>query len=97
MLQDDLQLIRKRIDEAANIAIFVHIRPDGDSVGSVLALGWALEEQGKTVQFVSQDPIPKRYHFLFQYAANGENPFVSEPKEADCRSEEHTSELQSRN
>ena len=58
MLQDDLQLIRKRIEEARNIAVFAHIRPDGDSVGSVMALGWALEDMGKTVQYISVDPIP---------------------------------------
>ena len=84
MQQDDLQLIRKRIEEAQNIAIFAHIRPDGDSIGSVLALGWALEDMGKAVQYISVDPIPNHFHFLFQYSADGENPFVSEPNNADC-------------
>ena len=84
MLQDDLQLIRKRIEEARNIAVFAHIRPDGDSVGSVMALGWALEDMGKTVQYVSVDPISEHFQFLFQYTADGKNPFVSEPKGADC-------------
>ena len=84
MLKDDLSKIRERLNRAENIAIFAHIRPDGDSVGSVLALGWALEDQGKTVQYVSEDPIPERYKFLFRFHTNGENPFVKEPAGADC-------------
>ena len=84
MLKDDLELIRNRLESCKNPAIFAHIRPDGDSVGSVLALGWALGDAGKTVQYISEDPIPDRYHFLFQFTADGKNPFISEPVGADC-------------
>lgn len=85
MMQDDLNLIRKRLDEAQNIAIFLHIRPDGDSVGSTLALGWALEDIGKNVQFISEDEVPYHYHFLFEYTNGGSNPFCTEPgPETDC-------------
>ena len=52
MLQDDLTLIRDRLESAGTIAVFTHIRPDGDSVGAALALGWALEDEGKRVEFV---------------------------------------------
>lgn len=83
-LQDDLNKIRERLNEAENIAIFAHIRPDGDSIGSVMALGWALEDQGKTVHYISEDPIPERFKFLFRFHANGTNPFVKEPSAADC-------------
>ena len=65
MLQDDLKLIREQLDKAENIAVFTHLRPDGDSVGAALGLGWTLQDAGKTVQFVSEDPIPERYQFLF--------------------------------
>lgn len=41
-----------------------HIRPDGDCVGSQLALTLALREQGKKVQCWNQDPIPQKYEFL---------------------------------
>ncbi len=84
MLRDDLQLIRKRLEAAENIAIFAHLMPDGDSVGSVLALGWALEDAGKKVQYIAQDPIPERYQFLFQFIPGGKNPFIPEPVGADC-------------
>lgn len=84
MLQDDLHLIRERLDAADTIAIFVHTRPDGDSIGATLALGWALEDEGKKVEFVSEDPIPERYRFLFQFTADGKDPFIPAPVHADC-------------
>ena len=50
MLQDDLSLIRERLNNAETIAIFAHIRPDGDSVGATMALGWGLEDEGKKIE-----------------------------------------------
>lgn len=38
-----------------------HSRPDGDAIGSQLALGLALETLGKTVRFVDRDPVPEPY------------------------------------
>ena len=84
MLQDDLGLIRERIDAADTIAVFAHVRPDGDSIGASLALGWALEDIGKKVEYISEDPVPDRYHFLFQFTNDGENPYIPEPINADC-------------
>ena len=84
MLQDDLGLIRARIDAAETIAVFAHVRPDGDSIGASLALGWALEDAGKKVEYISEDPVPERYHFLFQFTKDGKNPYIPEPVNADC-------------
>lgn len=84
MQRDDLGQIRKRMDEAEKIAIFAHVRPDGDSVGAALGLGWALEEIGKKVQYIAEDPIPERYQFLFQFTRDGKNPFIPNPVDADC-------------
>jgi phosphoesterase RecJ-like protein len=38
-----------------------HARPDGDAIGSQVALGLALESTGKTVRFVDHDPAPVPY------------------------------------
>jgi phosphoesterase RecJ-like protein len=38
-----------------------HARPDGDAVGSQLALGLALETLGKTIRFIDHDPVPGPY------------------------------------
>ncbi|GAA5494323.1 bifunctional oligoribonuclease and PAP phosphatase NrnA [Rubritalea halochordaticola] len=44
--------------------IMSHVRPDGDAIGSQLALGHALEEMGKTVYYVNEDGLPENLDFL---------------------------------
>lgn len=41
-----------------------HVRPDGDAIGSQLALGHALEQLGKTVYYVNEDGTPENLEFL---------------------------------
>ncbi len=41
-----------------------HIRPDGDAIGSQLALGHSLEEMGKTVYYINEDGLPDNLAFL---------------------------------
>ncbi len=41
-----------------------HVRPDGDSLGSQLAMAEALEKLGKSVLLVNSDPIPPSLTFL---------------------------------
>jgi bifunctional oligoribonuclease and PAP phosphatase NrnA len=38
-----------------------HARPDGDSIGSQLAMAYALESLGKDVRIVNADPAPDHY------------------------------------
>jgi phosphoesterase RecJ-like protein len=38
-----------------------HARPDGDSVGSMLALGMVIEQMGKAADLISADRIPVQY------------------------------------
>jgi bifunctional oligoribonuclease and PAP phosphatase NrnA len=38
-----------------------HARPDGDAIGSQLALAFALEALGKQVRLVDRDPVPTPY------------------------------------
>jgi phosphoesterase RecJ-like protein len=38
-----------------------HARPDGDAVGSQLALAYALDALGKKVRLVDRDPVPSPY------------------------------------
>jgi len=56
--------IRKRIASAQTIMVTTHLRPDGDAVGSLLGLGLALEDAGKTVKMVSLDGIPSTFKHL---------------------------------
>lgn len=56
--------IKTLIEKSKNIAIFFHINPDGDAIGSSLALKEALEQLGKNVDVFSQDEIGDRLWFL---------------------------------
>jgi bifunctional oligoribonuclease and PAP phosphatase NrnA len=41
-----------------------HARPDGDAVGSMLALGMVLEQMGKQADLVTADRIPEHYRWM---------------------------------
>src|SRR5262245_17468032 len=41
-----------------------HVRPDGDGLGSMLALADVLQQQGKVTQMVVASALPPRYDFL---------------------------------
>ncbi len=56
--------IKKVVDRADSVALFMHIRPDGDTVGSALALKLALQSLGKTVDVFCEDLIPSSFSFL---------------------------------
>ena len=56
--------IAKALREHQSFIIMSHVRPDGDAIGSQLALGHALEELGKTVYYVNEDGLPDNLAFL---------------------------------
>src|SRR5207253_3139450 len=41
-----------------------HTQPDGDGIGSQVALYWAFKKIGKNVRIINVDEIPKKYGFL---------------------------------
>lgn len=60
----DLKAVREKIIQSERIAVISHVRPDGDAVGSLLALGLSLECYGKKVQMILSDGVPKNLDFL---------------------------------
>ena len=54
----------RALDSAGRVLILGHISPDGDCVGSMLALGAILKKRGKTVSLCLQDPVPANLRFL---------------------------------
>ncbi|RPJ50716.1 MAG: bifunctional oligoribonuclease/PAP phosphatase NrnA [Acidobacteria bacterium] len=59
-----MQEILKFIRDHREFAITAHARPDGDSLGSELALATALKQLGKKVEIVNADPHPQAYSQL---------------------------------
>lgn len=47
-----------------SFAIVSHYRPDGDALGSSLALGLAIRNLGKTVRVINEDGMPSNLKFL---------------------------------
>jgi phosphoesterase RecJ-like protein len=68
--------IGKRLNAAQGILIASHVRPDGDAIGALLAMGLSLQAAGKTVQMVLQDGIPASFRFL-----EGHELVQKEPKD----------------
>jgi phosphoesterase RecJ-like protein len=52
------------IAEADRTLFFLHVSPDGDSIGSTLAMIRALRQAGKQAIAVGVDPVPRIYQFL---------------------------------
>jgi phosphoesterase RecJ-like protein len=59
-----LEQISQELSRADHILLVSHVRPDGDAVSSILALGFALQEIGKNVQMVLADGVPTALRFL---------------------------------
>ncbi len=56
--------IKKRLVDAKKVVIASHVRPDGDAIGSLLGLGLALQDAGKTVEMILADGAPSSFKFL---------------------------------
>ena len=50
--------------QGRKIAVIGHARPDGDCIGSQVALARVLESRGHDVICVNPDPVPRRLQFL---------------------------------
>jgi len=59
-LDEMIEVLRK----APKLALFSHVSPDGDCIGSMLAMGLALEKMGKEVSFYNPNPVPSYLSFL---------------------------------
>jgi phosphoesterase RecJ-like protein len=53
--------IREAILRRQRFLLTSHARPDGDSIGSQLAMAFALDALGKSVRIVNADPAPDHY------------------------------------
>jgi phosphoesterase RecJ-like protein len=64
MMSDIHQDIRVRFANAQKVLVVSHIRPDGDAIGSLLAVGLGLIAIGKQVQMVLSDGVPASFRHL---------------------------------
>ena len=64
MSKISINQLHMALSEANSILLTVHVHPDGDAIGSMLAFYEALLEQGKQVTMVVDDSIPEKFSFL---------------------------------
>jgi phosphoesterase RecJ-like protein len=64
MNQGNTGVIKERLERSKNVVIASHVRPDGDAIGSLLGLGLALRDAGKSVQMVLVDGVPSSFKHL---------------------------------
>jgi phosphoesterase RecJ-like protein len=63
-MDEAVKKIADLIEGSRKVLISSHQDPDGDSVGSQLALAELLESRGKTCRIINQGPLSSRYMFL---------------------------------
>src|SRR6185436_470545 len=59
-----VQKIIQAIRDSRTVCVVGHVRPDGDCIGSQLALALALKNEGKDVTCWNEDPVPAKLKFL---------------------------------
>jgi phosphoesterase RecJ-like protein len=60
----DLAEIGRTLRQHQRFAVLSHVRPDGDALGSQLALGLSLEQLGKDVTIWNEDGMLEKYSFM---------------------------------
>jgi len=63
-MEVEFQRTKRLIDKAERILLIAHRKPDGDTLGTCVALQHALVKEGKTVQKACIDDIPDRYSYM---------------------------------
>ena len=59
-----MEAILEVLRQGERFVVCSHSRPDGDAVGSILAMGMFLEAMGKKVEMVTADRVPNVYRAL---------------------------------
>ncbi len=63
-IQEKYKAAGEVLAQHQSFLIMSHVRPDGDAIGSVIALGFSLMAMGKTVYLVNEDGVPESLEFM---------------------------------
>ena len=81
MNQSSFSEIARVLREHQTFAVLSHVRPDGDALGSQIALALALKQLGKEVHVWNEDGMLEKYSFLPRSELLGKPP--ESPKNVD--------------
>ncbi len=59
-----LEQVTEAVRKHRQFVVSTHINPEGDALGSALALALLLRQQGKEAQVITRDPVPPSLDFL---------------------------------
>ena len=63
-MKTDLPALAAELKKQKSVALFIHVRPDGDAVGSALGLQSALTSLGVRADIYCADEIPVKFSYL---------------------------------
>ncbi len=66
--QERWAVVKEMLDQANNLILSTHMNPDGDGIGSQLAMASYLQKQGKKCTIFNPSPVPEDLYFLTDYA-----------------------------
>ena len=77
----ELRAVRRRLDQASCVVLTTHINPDGDGIGSMVALASRLMRRGAEATIVTPSPPPASLRFLLAEvpALVTEDPAAADP------------------
>jgi len=86
--RDDWRKTNDLLKTAETVFITTHVNPDGDALGSEMALADFLRRSGKRCAIYNHSPMPDVFRYLDPFGVirvfNGENPREQKPKETDA-------------
>jgi len=56
--------ISRLLGQVRSAFLVAHVMPDGDTIGSVLGLSWALRKMGISTTLACSDPVPREFAFM---------------------------------
>ena len=59
-----LEKIAEALRRHDKFVVSTHVNPDGDAIGSCLALKWMLDAMGKTAWVINPESTPEKLQFL---------------------------------
>jgi phosphoesterase RecJ-like protein len=63
-LVSEFEAFERWLEGRDRLVVASHVDPDGDAIGSTIALALWLEQRGRTVQMYNRDPVPYNCRFL---------------------------------
>ena len=79
-MNETITQIVHQIANAQRILAFCHVAPDGDAIGSLLALGYALEKIERQMTLVCSDPVPESFAHLAGWNQITQTPYPQDER-----------------